>query len=76
MFGRNDGKFVNIHYLRERSLFTMSEHNKYIYKLDNGRLLERNNHHSWPRILKKEQEVQLSQRDRAMPLSSLSMSDN
>jgi len=25
---------------RERSLFTMSEHNKYIYKLDNGRLPE------------------------------------
>ena len=33
---------------RERSLFTMSEHNKYIYKLDNGRLSERNNRHSWP----------------------------
>jgi len=31
---------------RERSLFTMSEHNKYIYKLDSGRLPERNNHHS------------------------------
>ena len=30
---------------RERSLFTMSEHNKYIYTLDNGRLPERNNHH-------------------------------
>ena len=28
----------------------MLEHNKYIYKLDNGRLPERNNHHSWPRI--------------------------
>ena len=26
----------------------MSEHNKYIYKLDNGRLPERSNHHSWP----------------------------
>ena len=35
---------------RERSLFTMSEHHKYIYKLDNGRLPERNNHHSWPPI--------------------------
>ena len=35
---------------RERSLFTMSEHNK--YKLDNGRLPERNNHHSWPPILR------------------------
>ena len=23
---------------RERSLFTMSEHSKYVYKLDNGRL--------------------------------------
>jgi len=32
----------------ERSLFTMSEYNKYIYKLDSGRLPERNNHHSWP----------------------------
>ena len=38
------------HTHRERSLFTMSEHNKYIYKLDNGRLPERNNHHSWPPI--------------------------
>jgi len=36
---------------RERSLFTMSEHNKYIYNLDNGRLPERNNHHSWPPML-------------------------
>jgi len=35
---------------RERSLFNMSEHNKYIYKLDIGRLPERNNHHSWPPI--------------------------
>jgi len=35
---------------RERSLFTMSEHNKYTYKLDSGRLPERNNHHSWPPI--------------------------
>ena len=26
---------------RERGLFTISEHNKYIYKLDNGRLPER-----------------------------------
>jgi len=33
---------------RERSLFAMSEHNKCIYKLDNGRLPERNNRHSWP----------------------------
>ena len=31
---------------------TMSEHNKYIYKLDSGRLPERNNHHSWPPIIK------------------------
>jgi len=36
---------------RERSLFTMSEHNKYIYKLDNGRLPERNNHHSRPPMI-------------------------
>jgi len=36
---------------RERSLFTMSEHNKYIYKLDSDRLPERNNHHSWPPII-------------------------
>ena len=36
---------------RERSLFTMSEHNKYIYKLDNSRLPERNNHHSWPPMI-------------------------
>ena len=36
---------------RERGLFTMSEHNKYIYKLDNGRLPERNNHHSWPPMI-------------------------
>jgi len=35
----------------ERSLFTMSEHNKYTYKLDNGRLPERNNHHSWPPMI-------------------------
>jgi len=36
---------------RERSLFTMPEHNKYIYKLDNGRLPEGNNHHSWPSMI-------------------------
>jgi len=36
---------------RERGLFTMSEYNKYIYKLDNGRLPERNNHHSWPPMI-------------------------
>ena len=34
---------------RERSLFTMSEHNK--YKLDNGRLPERNNHHIRPPMI-------------------------
>jgi len=39
------------HKERERSLFTMSEHNKYIYKLDNGRLPEMNNHHSWPPMI-------------------------
>jgi len=39
---------------RERSLFTMSEQNKYIYKLDNGRLPERKNHNSWsPMIIEK-----------------------
>ena len=37
---------------REReTLFTTSEHNKYIYKLDNSRLPERNNHHSWPPMI-------------------------
>jgi len=36
---------------RERGFFSMSEHNKYIYKSDNGRLPERNNHHSWPPII-------------------------
>jgi len=29
----------------------MSEHNKYTYKLDSGRLPERNNHRSWRPII-------------------------
>jgi len=38
----------------QSSPFTLPEHNKYIYKLDNGRLPEKNNHHSWlPMIIEK-----------------------
>ena len=49
--GKNSNFLRNGAQERERSLFTMSEHNKYIYKLDNGRLPERNNHHSWPPMI-------------------------